>query len=344
MKKSNLATVLSTAIIALFLTAGDSLAETWQSGSGTLYVNPTTTDVGIGTTSPGVRLDVSSTTSEAIRLNGNTGASTSFVASYLIAQANTDYRGRGLFLPTADATANNSWFVGVPYTGAGFQIGNSGIHTMEHSGGPYTLSSAKLFINPSGNVGIGTTSPTEKLAVVGNIDMTAGNSPRIYMGGVSGGNFGLAYSSTYPNYGIYYLEGTPDRIVLSPDGGGSTGSNFVVLGNGNVGIGTRTPDYKLDVLGTIRATEVKVATGWSDFVFDKDYSLRSLDEVKSYIEENKHLPDVPSAKEIQDGGLSVAEMMTKQMQKIEELTLYVIEQKKQIDEMKEELAEIKKNN
>ena len=104
--------------------------------------------------------------------------------------------------------------------------------------------------------------------------------------------------------------------------------------NGNIGIGTTNPTYKLAVKGTIRTNEVIVETGWADYVFEKDYKLPSLREVDQYIKNNKHLPEIPSAQEIQNNGLSVGEIQTKMMQKIEELTLYVIELQKQIDELK----------
>jgi hypothetical protein len=117
--------------------------------------------------------------------------------------------------------------------------------------------------------------------------------------------------------------------------GGS--SRLHVAGNGNIGIGTSTPDNKLDVLGVIRANEVIVETGWADYVFQDDYKLKPLSEVEAFIKENKHLPSVPSAAKIQDKGAHVAELMTKMMEKIEELTLYSIEQKKEIDELKRRL-------
>lgn len=107
--------------------------------------------------------------------------------------------------------------------------------------------------------------------------------------------------------------------------------------NGNVGIGTTTPDNKLDVKGIIRAEEVVVETGWADFVFEEDYQLNELEQVEEFIKENKHLPNVPSAKEIQENGAHVSELMTKMMAKIEELTLYTIKQQKEIDELKRKL-------
>jgi hypothetical protein len=123
--------------------------------------------------------------------------------------------------------------------------------------------------------------------------------------------------------------------------------------NGNVGIGTTNPGttYKLAVEGKIGAREVVVTqAAWADHVFQEDYNLPTLDKVESYIKENKHLPDVPSAKEVEEEGLSMSQMMAKQMQKIEELTLYVIEQNKKLESqnneisvLKKELAEMQKN-
>jgi len=104
--------------------------------------------------------------------------------------------------------------------------------------------------------------------------------------------------------------------------------------NGNFGIGVEKPQHKLDVNGTIRSKEVKIeATGWSDFVFDEDYKLPSLTEVENHIKENKHLPDIPSEKEVKENGITVGEMQAKLLQKIEELTLYMIEQNKKIESL-----------
>jgi hypothetical protein len=111
-------------------------------------------------------------------------------------------------------------------------------------------------------------------------------------------------------------------------------------GSGNVGIGTDNPTQKLSVNGNIRAKEIRVETGWSDYVFEKGYGLSSLDDVAKYIEQNKHLPGIPSAKEIQENGLAVGEVQTKMMEKIEELTLYVIKQERSINELKEQNARL----
>ena len=86
------------------------------------------------------------------------------------------------------------------------------------------------------------------------------------------------------------------------------------------------------------AKEIKVESGWSDFVFEDNYELPSLNSVESYIKKNKHLPDVPSAKEVVQTGLAVSEMLAKQMQKIEEMTLYLIQLKKENDLLRKIVA------
>jgi len=119
----------------------------------------------------------------------------------------------------------------------------------------------------------------------------------------------------------------------------STGSNYFA---GNVGVGISNPAYKLDVNGVIRAKEIKVETGWADFVFDNDYKLPSLNQVESHIREYKHLPGIPSEAQVKEEGVNLAEMQVKLLQKIEELTLYVIELKKENEEIKQQLNELKK--
>lgn len=105
---------------------------------------------------------------------------------------------------------------------------------------------------------------------------------------------------------------------------------------GNVGIGTLNPTQKLTVNGTILAKEVLVESGWADFVFNDDYILLPLDEVEKYILKNNHLPEVPTEKETKTNGVNLGEMNVKLLQKIEELTLYLIQHEKDIKELKEE--------
>nr|WP_298924897.1 tail fiber protein [uncultured Allomuricauda sp.] len=100
--------------------------------------------------------------------------------------------------------------------------------------------------------------------------------------------------------------------------------------NGNIGIGTTNPDSKLTVKGNIHAEEVKVdlSVPGPDYVFKEGYDLKSLVEVQNYIEEHGHLPNIPSAKEMEENGIQLGAMNMKLLEKIEELTLYVIELEK----------------
>ena len=161
-------------------------------------------------------------------------------------------------------------------------------------------------------------------------------------------------------------------VTQSSNNTGSGNSPFTVSGT-NVGLGT-TPTQKLDINGNIRTTgkllvgnisdttinslsdyslavngsvlftlaTVKLFSNWPDFVFKKNYQLKTLEEVEKHIAEKGHLPNVPSAQEVAKNGINVAEMDAKLLEKIEELTLYSIEQNKQIKKLQEENSELKK--
>jgi hypothetical protein len=207
-----------------------------------------------------------------------------------------------------------------------------------------------LIIKNDGKVGIGTLSPNTNLEVLND------NGAYLRLSSQAGGAFedmgGIQWYQTFGEPGIaakiwskrgggQYDQG--DIRFLTNDGS-SLQERMIINVGGYVGIGTATPQSMLAVNGTITAKEVNVTlTGWSDFVFEDNYNLLSLSHVESYIKENKHLPDIPSAKEVEKEGLSMAEMMKKQMQKIEELTLYVIEQNKRIESLEKELAGVKEN-
>lgn len=111
--------------------------------------------------------------------------------------------------------------------------------------------------------------------------------------------------------------------------------------NGYVGVGTRNPQSELSVAGTITAKKVKVlATGWPDFVFEEGYPLPDLSEVAKFIADKKHLPGIPSANQIEQSGHDVGEMNSKLLQKVEELTLYLIEEQKQRKKLEETVRKL----
>jgi hypothetical protein len=108
-----------------------------------------------------------------------------------------------------------------------------------------------------------------------------------------------------------------------------------------VGIGTTSPTQKLSVNGTVLAKEVIVQTGWSDYVFDESYKLKALSETEAFIRAEKHLPGIPSARDIAEHGISLGEMQAKLLAKIEELTLHVIEQEKQLAAQQKEIERLR---
>jgi hypothetical protein len=112
-------------------------------------------------------------------------------------------------------------------------------------------------------------------------------------------------------------------------------NSFLGIGTSNFVDGADI--YRLAVKGAIRADRVKVYTTWADFVFEKDYNLSTLEEVEKHIQENGHLKDIPSAKEVEENGIELGEMNKKLLQKIEELTLYILKINKELQEVKSEL-------
>lgn len=112
--------------------------------------------------------------------------------------------------------------------------------------------------------------------------------------------------------------------------------------NSFIGIGTTsfidgTDIYRLSVNGAIRADRVRVYTTWADYVFEKDYKLPTLQEVEKHIAEKGHLQDIPSAKEVEQNGIELGEMNKLLLQKVEELTLYIIEMNKELQEVKSQI-------
>jgi hypothetical protein len=251
---------------------------------------------------------------------------------------------RGNILNNPIVLNNNGYFLGDANYGVRFNDSQSLFNNfvIKENGDTYTR----------GNIGIGQYTPREKLDVNGNIIWSGfkGGNVRALNTGYSGVNYGgIGYNVDFTtSSGIFnrplpdassYMEFTnggfrfygnsghvnTDGVTL--DGGGNNLNLFAVIAsNGDVGIGTATPREKLSVNGKIRAHEVKVETAnWPDYVFEDNYKRKTLAEIEKFIKTNKHLPEVPSAKEVEKNGLELGEMNKILLKKIEELTLHLIE-------------------
>jgi len=144
-----------------------------------------------------------------------------------------------------------------------------------------------------------------------------------------------------PSPGILFRTGAWQDPSNTPHS--ATNVRMLITVDGKVGIGTTNPQSMLAVNGTVTAKEVVVTlTGWSDYVFDDNYKLMSLNELEKSIKTEKHLPGIPSADEVKKNGVSIGDMQAKLLQKVEELTLHVIEQNKKLESLKTENETLKK--
>lgn len=200
--------------------------------------------------------------------------------------------------------------------------------------------SERMRIVENGNIGIGTNSPDAKLSIIGSstlagdfdaskayLELTDGSISMLMDGNEITTNQLLALSSSYDHPIIFRnVNETDDEELVR------------INSDGGVGIGTQTTGlHKLAVDGSIGAREIVIeANAWPDYVFDENYDLKSLEEVKTYVQDNGHLPEVPSTQEVEKEGVALGHMNELLLQKIEELTLYLIDQNEQLKSQIEE--------
>ena len=202
----------------------------------------------------------------------------------------------------------------------------------------------------NGKIGIGTQSPSARLEIRHDsefstphlelVETDASETSKIFMKNAGSTNFFAVTANpgaTHPYLNFSFNNGSYTNTVMIIDGD-----------NHRVGIGNDISEvpagYRLAVDGKVRCREVRVTnSGWADFVFEKDYDLPTLEEVESYIQNNKHLPDVPSAAEVLENGTDLGEIDAILLQKIEELTLYIIDLNKEIEELKKNNAKQDQN-
>ena len=326
-------------------------------GTVTPTTNPATGRVGIGTTSPVSPLEV--------RVAGD----------------NTQVQTALTILQTNPGSPNGTAGVRLDL-GIGNNVNNNGILgriTLKETYwstqpkmffsllDPSSTMQDRLIIDTNGNVGLGVVDPDATLSVYSSIS----GGHRIKIGDLGSGakkpSFFLRANADQVNKGYFGMQTAPtgyanDFAIIGADDGGiqrylhfgyNTGDDpsgtfnpkmSINMYSGNVGIGSTAPDAKLAVKGTVHAQEVKVdlSVPGPDYVFESDYKMPSLSELRNFISQNKHLPEVPSAKELEKDGINVGEMKMLLLKKIEELTLYMLEQQNEVNSLKAEVSALKK--
>ncbi len=199
-----------------------------------------------------------------------------------------------------------------------------------------------------GNVGIGTTTTYANLA----FSNTVGNKIDLYYNTASiGDRYGFQVQNSEMRIHSGAMGDASGGITFGKQSTATFTENVRFTNDGKVGIGTTSPGEKLEVNGNalidgeIYSKKVKVSTtpgNWPDYVFAPNYRLRSLSEVEAFIKANKHLPEVPSAREVEEKGQDLGDIQATLLKKMEEMTLYMIEMKKELEALKKENQSLKK--
>lgn len=267
---------------------------------------------------------------------------------------------RGFRLKTNDGTLEvgqrNKWFVhflsdsehGI-YFSQGLWLGNGKLSSYKENLLQFQSQGVtKMTMLPNGNFGIGTTQPSQRLHVAGHArvdgNLVIASNRKLYLGSNSPSKAEIRVVS-HDDANFFDVRGNLHiRACGQNFGDVKNGNALTIQKNGSIVMGSwpsnpmkqlNTQDHRLMVNGGILCEKLKVIRDVpnSDHVFEKNYKLMTLEEVKSFVEKNKHLPEIPSAKDFKENGYNIGEMDDLLLRKVEELTLYLIELKEENDEL-----------
>jgi hypothetical protein len=282
--------------------------KAWESNGSNIY-NLNTANVGIGTNNPTSTLSINAI-DPTINLMNN-GTSRGFL---MLSDEN-------MYMGTNNGNTNGNINFG-------------------------TRGNIRMSLSPEGRFGIGIQDPVSKFQIASGSEASLNSHGYMMLGNENSTNLlidnnEILARSNGAASNLYLQDAGGNVYIGEPSPFTSThrlgvNGHTVITGNLRVGNEPAPSGYRMAVDGKIICTElmVRLVANWPDYVFANDYKLRKIDEVEEFILKNNHLPGIPSAKEMEKAGMNLGEMQKLQMEKIEELTLYVIELKKEIEKLK----------
>ncbi|THU40049.1 hypothetical protein FAM09_09195 [Niastella caeni] len=338
-----------TAIFGVIVLQTGAMAQVYVKNTG---------NVGIGTQTPATKLDVN-----GIVTAGNAGGGYHLIVNDIPTARWALGTGNHAFHIANDYPVTTTWAekfvisrdgnvgIGVTNPSAKLELPNNG--------------AASLRVGVSSNMANTHTQLLNSLAVVGEVPAAISSSGAVASDFFNNGNSptwagtllfhygsGLGQGYLYPNVpvdkrnlGVLHFQNQSNGLIVA-SGGLYLAAGYNLLAtlhaNGNVGIGTDNPAYKLHVNGTVWGNNFITSGGYGypDYVFDSTYQLPTLQQVETYIKQNHHLPEVPSEAEVKKDGINLREHHVILLKKVEELTLYAIEQNKKQQEQNERLKQL----